>query len=221
MLLSGGIDSASALYVTRASCSTRAITYQNHGSAKQELRAAREVATSAGVREHRFVRLPDLKEAGEIAGAEFRGKPPTYIPLRNSIFYSFAASYAEEVGASLIVGGHNKDAEKVFEDVSPAFFVDLEKAFRAASPILRKNRIVVSRPLKDKSKPEVVKLAASLGVPLELTWSCNRSGRQHCWRCSGCLARKRAFGAAGVPDPLAFKNGGKLLKQWEIRLTHP
>jgi 7-cyano-7-deazaguanine synthase len=160
---------------------------------------------SAGVREHRFVRVPDLKEAGDIIGARFGRLPPTYVPLRNSIFYSFAASYAEEVGASLLVGGHNRDDEKVFEDVGSAFFRNLEGAFRAASPILRRNRIMISRPLREKSKPEVVRLAASLGVPLDLTWSCHRSGNSHCWHCDGCLARKRAFKAAGVPDPLSQK----------------
>ena len=217
MLLSGGIDSATALYVTKASNSVRAITFEYHGMAGQELRAAREVGASAGVREHRFVRLPDLKEAGDIAGAKFGRLPPTYIPLRNSIFYSFAASYAEEVGASLIVGGHNRDDGKVFEDVGSAFFGDLARAFRAASPILRRSEITIWRPLKDRSKPEVIRLAVSLRVPLDLTWSCHRSGGHHCWHCGGCLARERAFTAAGVPDPLALKSGGKLLKQWKNR----
>ena len=203
MLLSGGIDSATALYIIRASHLVRAITFKYHGIARRELQAAREIAGSAGVKEHRFVRLPDLKEAGDIAGARFGRLPPTYIPVRNSIFYSFAASYAEEVGASLLVGGHNRDDERVFEDVGSPFFRNLEGAFRAASPILRRNRITISRPLKEMSKPEVVQRAASLGVPLELTWSCHRSGRHHCWLCDGCLARKRAFGAAGVSDPLS------------------
>ncbi len=213
MLLSGGIDSATALFLTKVSYAVRAITFEYHGIAKQELRAAGRIAASAGVREHRFVRLPDLKEAGDIVGARFGGMPSTYIPLRNSIFYSFAASYAEEVSASLIVGGHNKDDGKVFEDVGSPFFRNLEGAFRAASPILRSSEITLSRPLKEKSKPEVVRLAASLRVPLDLTWSCHRSGRRHCWRCDGCLARRRAFTLAGVSDPLALRSGGKLLKQ--------
>ena len=213
MLLSGGIDSATALYLTKANNGVRAITFEYHGIARQELRAAREIASSAGVSEHRFVRLPDLKEAGDIVGAGFGRLPPTYIPLRNSIFYSFAASYAEEVGASSIVGGHNRDDEEIFEDVGSAFFRNLQGAYRAASPILRRNRITIARPLRDRSKPEVIRMATSLGVPLGLTWSCHRSGRRHCWHCDGCRARVKAFGAAGITDPLALKGGRKLLKQ--------
>jgi 7-cyano-7-deazaguanine synthase len=212
VLLSGGIDSATALYLTKASNSVRAITFEYHGIARQEIRAAGEIATSAGVREHRYVRLPDLKEAEDIVGARFGRLPPTYIPLRNSIFYSFAASYAEEVRASLIVGGHNRDDERIFGDVGSAFFGNLERAFRSASPILRRNHIAISRPLREKSKPEVVELAVSLRVPLDLTWSCHRNGSQHCWHCDGCLGREKAFSVAGVSDPLALKRGGKLLK---------
>lgn len=201
MLLSGGIDSATALYLTSPSHLVRALTFQYHGIAKQELASARKIGASAGILEHRFVRLPDLREAGDI-GARFDGLPPTYIPLRNSIFYSFAASYAEEVGASLIVGGHNRDDEKVFYDVSQGFFGALEATLRSASPILRRNRTRVVRPLRNKTKPEVVRLAVSLRVPLELTWSCHRSGRYHCWHCHGCLSRRKAFTDAGVADPL-------------------
>jgi len=213
VLLSGGIDSAAALYLTRASRPVRALTFEYHGIANRELESAKAIGAKAGVREHRFVRLPDLKEASDIVGTKFAGLPPTYIPLRNSIFYSFAASYAEESGASLIVGGHNRDDEKIFDDVSSDFFRASERAFLAASSVLRKNRVRISRPLRDKSKTEVIRLAASLRVPFELTWSCHRGGREHCWECDGCLTRRKSFVAVGVADPLDRARGGKLLKQ--------
>ncbi len=147
-----------------------------------------------------------MKEAGDITGYELRGMPPTYIPLRNSIYYSFAGSMAEEVGAAAIVGGHNRDDEKVFADVRQGFFSALQKALWEASPILRENRTKIVRPLKQLSKVEVVRLAASKGVPLALTWSCHRDGEEHCLECVGCLSRKEAFRKAGVPDPLSSGN---------------
>jgi 7-cyano-7-deazaguanine synthase len=160
------------------------------------------IAKRAGVVEHRLVRLPDLKEAGEIRGANFEGLPPTYIPLRNSIFYSFAASYAEETGAGGVVGGHNRDDAAIFEDVGDLFFDNLQKALLASSARLRSMRFQILRPLKRKSKVQVLELADSLGVPLELTWSCHRDGGAHCWNCPGCEGRRSAFVKAGVPDPL-------------------
>lgn len=152
--------------------------------------------------ERRLVRLPDVREAGDIRGAEFSGLPPTYIPMRNGIFYSLAASYAEEVGTDLIVGGHNKDDAKTFPDSAPAFFDQLGKAFLAGSPRLRERRTKILLPLSGRTKAQVVRLASSLGVPLGLTWSCHRDGEGHCWECAGCRSRIAAFEKARISDPL-------------------
>ncbi len=205
MLLSGGIDSATALYLTRKTKGVRALTFEYGGIAKSELAAAKAVASRAVVIEHRIVRLPDLREAADIPGFRPPGLPPTYIPLRNSIFYAFAASYAEEVGAASIVGGHNRDDTAVFADVSPEFFGSLQKAFLTGSRILRRNRLKIVRPLEGLRKPEVIRLGASLGVPLEMTWSCHLDRVDHCWMCDGCLSRLRCFKEAGVRDPLSHE----------------
>jgi len=206
VLLSGGIDSATTLYLTKKTRPVRALSFEFHGVAGSELRSARAIATIARVVEHRVVRLPDVREAADIPGFELAGRPPSYIPLRNGVFYSLAASYAEEIGADTLVGGHNKDDEEVFPDVSTRFFAPLQTALRAASPTLRRNRLRIVRPLRGLTKPEVIKLGVSLGVPLERTWSCHADSKEHCWRCDGCLSRKRAFKEAGVIDPL----GGNL-----------
>ena len=197
------MDSATALYLTRQTNSIRAITFEFQGIAKREVESARAIADSAGVVEHRSVRLPDLREAGGIPGFSLGPRPPTYIPVRNSIFYAFAASVAEETGATLIVGGHNRDDAKIFDDVSSRFFEAQQAAFLAASPVLRRNRVRIVRPLRLKSKAQVVSLASRLGVPLEMTWSCHRDGEEHCWECPGCTSRREAFQMAGVADPLA------------------
>ncbi len=204
MLLSGGIDSATALYMAKRTRPTRALTFEYRGVAQRELESARAIARSIGVVEHRFVRLPDVREAGDIAGFALGARPPTYIPLRNSIFYSIAASVAEETGAGSIVGGHNKDDSEIFDDVSSEFFAALLTAFRVGSPVLRKNRVSIVRPLRLKSKAQVVALASELRVPFEMTWSCHRDGREHCWQCPGCISRTVAFHKAGVADPLSL-----------------
>jgi len=210
VLLSGGIDSATALYLTKKTQRVRALTFEYMGIARSELVAARAIAAGADVLERRMVRLPDLKEANDIPGFRPSGLPATYVPLRNSIFYAFAASYAEETGAAYIVGGHNRDDTEVFADVSPEFFSSLQKAFWKGSRILHKNRLRIVRPLKRLRKPAVIRLAASLGVPFELTWSCHRDLERHCWNCDGCLTRQRCFREAGVVDPLAGSKREKI-----------
>lgn len=182
----------------------RALTIEIHGTAGAELRAARQLGKRVGVLEHRFARLPDLREAGDIAGSRELSKavPTTYIPMKNAVYYSLAAAYAEEKGADRIIGGQNGDDRRLYDDTSEEFFASLQKTIVASSTRLRRRGLKILRPLKDKSKPEVVALAAGMGVPLELTWSCHRSGAEHCWRCDGCMGRLHAFEAAGVEDPL-------------------
>lgn len=185
------------------------MTFAFHGIAEGEIRAARDVGKVLGVREHRFVRLPDLREAGDL-GVSFEGLPATYIPMRNAVFYSLAASYAEETGADYIVGGHNKDDLRVFRDAGPAFFVRLEAALWAGSGAMKKKRVRILRPLQAKTKPQVIRLAASLGVPFKVTWSCHSDGADHCWKCEGCLNRIASFAKAGVADPLRILDSGKV-----------
>jgi len=148
------------------------------------------------------VRLPDFREASDIRSVNLAGKPDVYIPGRNGVFYSLAASFAEEVGADLIVGGHNRDDARVFADATPSFFLQLQQALWAGSPALKKRRTKILLPLSRMSKATVVKLASSLNVPLDLTWSCHGKGRDHCWNCEGCRARTAAFTKAGTIDPL-------------------
>lgn len=154
------------------------------------------------------MRIPDLREAGDIPGWRplSEGKvPATYIPMKNAVFYSIAASFAEEKASHRIIGGHNAEDRRLFDDAGDAFFASLEKTLLAGSPRLRGSGLRILRPLKDKTKAEVVRLAAQIGVPLELTWSCHRAGEEHCWRCDGCAGRTGAFEAAGVEDPLKSK----------------
>jgi len=167
------------------------------------LRAAEAIAVSADVEEHRIVEIPQLAEIGDMKDKRgFGGLPPTYIPMRNSIFYSLAASFAEEVGASYIMGGHNREDLKVFLDATPEFFSSFQRAIWAGSKLLREKRTTILRPLQLKSKSEVVLLGAGLRVPFEKTWSCYREGAKHCWKCEGCRKRTDAFVQAGVRDPI-------------------
>jgi len=209
VLLSGGIDSATSLYLAgKKGYNTRALTIVFHRIASGEVNAAKAIAEAAGVEEHRLYRMPDMREVGDIHGLVLQGVPTTYVPQRNSIFYGIAASYAEETGADFIVGGHNRDDLSVFDDTKDEFFESLQKAIWAASPVLRERRTTILRPLCEMAKPQVIRLARSLDVPLELTWSCHREGTSHCWACDGCRGRVRSFAEAGVDDPLTSHPAG-------------
>lgn len=174
-----------------------------HRISRGELTAAKRIALRAGVLDHRFIAVPQLREAGDIDGSSsLSGLPRTYIPNRNMIFYSLAASYAEEVGSNYIIGGHNAEDARLFADTRPEFFKNFQLTLWSASKILREKRTTILRPLQYMTKSEVVAKASELGVPLEMTWSCHRVGTKPCWKCDGCRGRISAFAEAGVEDPI-------------------
>lgn len=207
MLLSGGIDSATALYLTKQETSDLysmnviyAETYDN------EAEASKRLATAVRVKEHLSVFLPFYKDI------ENRYHPPSspeissaYVPARNVVFYGIAAAYAEALGAYRIVFGSNADDSKELPDAGPEFIQLMNSILNIGTRAGRESRrMEVVNPLIDYRKSEVLKLAIKLNVPLELTWSCYENAITPCGKCRGCRTRLRAFEEIGVSDPLRY-----------------
>src|SRR3954469_13594123 len=108
VLLSGGLDSATALAIARSQgfqCRTLAVSYgQRHAA---ELQAAERVAKLLGAVEHRQMNV-DLGAIGGSALTDQRiavpesgtiGIPITYVPARNTLFLALALGWAEVAGA--------------------------------------------------------------------------------------------------------------------------
>jgi 7-cyano-7-deazaguanine synthase len=204
VLLSGGLDSAVALYWARSKgflVETLTMNYFLRG--RRETETARELARFNHVK-HREINLDFLKEIEDLeigSNPSLSRAESSYIPSRNIIFYGIASSFAEVSNSRFIVGGHNKDDIKNFPDSSLKFF----RLFNSATKTgllsgARTGRVIV--PLAELSKAEVIKLGSKLGVPFELTWSCYKSSRKPCGKCHSCTLRRTAFQTARIPDPL-------------------
>jgi 7-cyano-7-deazaguanine synthase len=206
VLLSGGMDSAVALWWAKSRgwhCHALAFDYgQRH---RRELRSAARLARLAKV-PFSIVRfsLPWSKSAltGRRRKLPHRSLrilssviPSTYVPGRNTIFLSFAMSYADQVKARGIVIGANAVDYSGYPDCRPKFLSAFERVANAGSRMGAEGtgRIAVLAPLLRLSKPDIVKLGRRLGVPLEITWSCYRGGRVPCGKCDSCQLRARGF----------------------------
>jgi 7-cyano-7-deazaguanine synthase len=91
-----------------------------------------------------------------------------------------------------------------FPDASPAFFAAMGRALSLGLGF----PIEVSAPFATLHKEDVIKIGASLGVPLERTLSCMnpQANGIHCGLCSKCRERRDAFAAAGVEDRTDYAN---------------
>jgi 7-cyano-7-deazaguanine synthase len=205
VLLSGGIDSATALYLTKRETeeiySMNMIYDQLYDS---EAEASKKIAAAAHVREHFSVFLPFFKDI------ERRYKPSpssktssAYVPARNIVFYGIAAAYAETLKANKIIFGSNADDAKELPDARPTFIQLMNELIRDGTRAGTEGFVIETvNPLINYTKNEVLRLAIALKVPLQLTWSCHENAEIPCGRCRGCYNRQTAFNQLGVPDPL-------------------
>lgn len=128
------------------------------------------------------------------------GKPvSTYVPFRNGLFLSSAASIALSNGCSEIYyGAHSDDAAgNAYPDCSSDFHDAMQRAIFLGSG----NQLQIHAPFVQMTKADVVGIGLRLGVPYELTWSCYEGGDTPCGVCGTCRDRAAAFEANGVPDP--------------------
>ena len=217
VLLSGGLDSATTLYYALSKgYAARALVFDYGQRHRREVLAARCVARAAKAPcEVVRISLPwkgsallDSRVKVPSGGVRKGLVPPTYVPARNIIFVSFAASFAEAVGARVVFIGANAVDYSGYPDCRPEFFkafqVALDRGLKAGAG---QQRVRILTPLVALSKAEIVRLGNRLGVPLELTWSCYNGGQRPCGVCDSCRLRALGFAQAGVPDP-ALKGVG-------------
>jgi 7-cyano-7-deazaguanine synthase len=206
VLLSGGIDSATALYLTKQEnfeiFTLNMVYTQGYDS---ETEASKKLATAAQVKEHLTIFLPFFKDLE----TRYRPEPSSsisaaYLPARNMVFYSVAVAYAETLGATEIVFGSNADDAKELPDARPTFIRLMNKLIKIGTrAAVEGSSIEIVNPLLKFSKTDVLKLALRLDVPLQLTWSCYENAKIPCGKCRGCRMRSEAFVAAGILDPLS------------------
>lgn len=135
---------------------------------------------------------------------ETDGKPvSTYVPFRNGLFLSSAASIALSKDCSVIYyGAHSDDAAgNAYPDCSEVFNDAMNKAIYEGSG----RQLHIEAPFVSLTKAQVVKKGLELKVPYELTWSCYEGGETPCGVCGTCIDRAKAFAENGVEDPALKK----------------
>ena len=222
VLLSGGLDSATTLAIACSQCfKLFALTYIYGQRHQQEIEAAKRIAESLGVIEHRIIGI-DLAGFGGSALTDSAIQvpkdradlgdsdqiPPTYVPARNTIFLSYALAWAEVLGAFDIFIGVNVTDYSGYPDCRPEFIAAFEKVanLATAAAIQDKGRYHIVTPIINMTKAQIILTGTKLGLDYSLTHSCydpDERGRS-CGRCDACRLRLKGFAEAGLKDPLEY-----------------
>lgn len=218
-VLSGGLDCTVSTSVYAEDYEIHAITF-NYGqkSFAQELKASKEICEKMGF-DHIVIDLPwlaqisnsSLNTSEEIPEVDFNDlddfekssetASSVWVPARNTVFTSIAASYAESIGAEIIIVGWDKEEATTFPDNSKEYLEKFNELFAVGSPI----DIEIKAPAIDLDKDEIVKLGAKVNAPMELSYSCYKGSEKHCGVCESCMRRKRGFKKAEIEDLTVYE----------------
>lgn len=225
VLLSGGLDSATAAAVARDQGFRLYALSVDYGQRhRYELEAAHQVARHLGVVQHAVTRI-DLSQFGGSAltsqievpkdrsdDAMASGIPITYVPARNTVFLSLALGWAEVLEAADLFIGVNAVDYSGYPDCRPEFIEAFERTANLATKAGVEGTLSfkIHTPLIDLTKAEIIQLGTRLGVDYSLTHSCydpDSSGLP-CGHCDACKLRLKGFAEAGQKDPVKYQEGG-------------
>jgi 7-cyano-7-deazaguanine synthase len=220
VLLSGGVDSATTLAIAMAQgYETYALSFDYGQRHLLELEAARRVARSLGVKEHRVVKIDNRLFAGSALTDDVdvpkkrteeqigTGIPATYVPARNTIFLAHALAWAEVIHAAHIFIGANAIDFSGYPDCRPEFIALFEVlANTGTKAAVEGMRFQIHAPLIKLSKAQIIHKALELNLDLSLTHSCYdpaMDGRA-CGECDSCQLRLKGFREAGINDSIQY-----------------
>jgi 7-cyano-7-deazaguanine synthase len=198
VLLSGGMDSAVTLYYAiEKGYEPHCLIFDYGQRHKKEIRFAKKMARSVG-RGYRVLKIAlPWKHSALLdksipvpENRKFSGIPSTYVPARNTIFVSFALSFAEAIGARAIFIGANARDFSGYPDCRPLYFKKFNELLKKAT---KASGIKIKTPLLHKTKKEIAILGKKLGVRFESTWSCYRGGKEPCGKCDACKLRAKGL----------------------------
>jgi len=217
-LLSGGIDSATCLYIAnRDNAEVAAISVDYGQRHHREMESARAICHKLGC-DHQILKIPHISNSkltdpdSDIPNLRYdqiQGVSPSYVPFRNGLMLSYLASIAQAQGYDRIYfGAHAEDAAN---DAYPDCTLHFVGAMAAAIYIGTYHAVRLVAPFIESNKDQIIEQGARLGVPYDLTWSCYKGEALHCGQCPTCHARAMAFERAGVIDPTTYAHDPKLV----------
>lgn len=206
VLFSSGLDSTTVLYYALSKgYDCRCLIFDYGQKHNKEVKNAAKFAKQLGVECH-IVKTFIPWNKSSLIGTEQKIPehktiksgfvPSTYVPGRNTIFLSYAVSYAETIKAKKIFLGINAVDFSSYPDCTPQYLKAMQQVMKALN-----NGIEIVAPIEKYSKGDIIKLGMKLKVPYEKTWSCYNGKNKPCGKCDSCKLRAKGFREAGINDP--------------------
>ncbi len=242
VLLSGGLDSSTSAAIAKDSgFEIYALSFNYKQRHLIELESAKKVAKKLNAIEHHVIDI-DLGKTSALTNREIsvpknrdienaikdESWPVTYVPARNTIFLSYALSYAERICAADIFIGVTAVDYSGYRDCRPEFIQAFERMANLATD--SQINFKIHTPLINYSKRQIIEHGIKLGFDYSLTHSCydpkflTKEGAKNidkeflapsefdskeflvyaCGTCDSCEFRLLGFKQAKLCDPIPY-----------------
>jgi 7-cyano-7-deazaguanine synthase len=216
-LLSGGMDSATLVYLARDMGYRLLCLHFNYGQRTEtrEQVSAQKIAELVGAEEFTEISLSYLTRFGASSLTNHDVPvdrhdpqrvtiPNTYVPFRNANLLSIATSYAEARKAEAIFIGVQSQDYSGYPDCRPQFIDAFQQLINVGTR--DETCIQLCAPFLTMNKQDIIRLGVSLGVPYEHTWSCYQNEERACGTCGACHFRRSAFESLNLKDPIPYED---------------
>ena len=217
VLLSGGLDSTTVLALAKRDFQIFALSFDYGQRHKFELDAAKVIAKKNAVDSFQTITI-DLKQFGKSALTDEIAVPKnqeigddipiTYVPVRNTIFLSYALAYAEVNNIYDIFIGVNALDYSGYPDCRPEYIDAFEKMANLGTKFSQgSKKITIHTPLINMTKSEIILKGHQLGVSYKDTHSCYDPSNEGlaCGECDACILRKKGFTMSNITDPTLYQ----------------
>ena len=217
VLLSGGLDSTTVLAIAKKEFEIIALSFDYGQRHKFELESAELIAKNNSVHTFQTITI-DLAQFGNSALTDDIAVPKnqeigddipvTYVPVRNTIFLSYALAYAEVNHIYDIFIGVNALDYSGYPDCRPEYISAFENMANLGTKFTQGDKkITIHTPLIDMTKSEIILKGVELGVSYRDTHSCYDPSSKGlaCGECDACSLRRKGFNISNIPDPTLYQ----------------
>lgn len=213
VILSGGLDSTTALYwAIKKYAEVETLTF-NYGSKHNDIENeyAKKTCEKLGIKNtiihldfmNKYFKSDLLQSGGDIPEGYYTAEnmKSTIVPFRNGIMLAIAGGFAESNDCDVLVLGNHSGDHAIYPDCRPSFIQGIATAIYEGTW----KHIEVMSPFCEMTKTDIVKMGKELGVDFSLTYSCYKGKEKHCGKCGTCTERKEAFEKAGIKDVTEYE----------------
>jgi 7-cyano-7-deazaguanine synthase len=214
IIMSGGLDSTTLLYwVIKEGYEPHVLSFDYGQRHRKELEFAKDTCRKLKVN-HKIVDLTNVQEllqgsaltsdAIDVPEEHYshESQKATVVPNRNAIMLNIAVGYAISIGADKVFYAAHYNDRTIYPDCRWEYVHSQNITAKLANDA---PRFEIVAPFVHRTKAEIVRLGAELGVPFEDTWSCYKGGEKPCGVCGTCRERIEAFQLTKLRDPLEYE----------------